>query len=349
MKMKQKLIIIIFPLLLFVLKRVLKCLKPLFQDEDAYLSKELNWRGFHPALCVHPSILFGEGTNEKSKVCFLKNKVSYLKKCIKIGLLKNEKGHELMRKLGIQPYFGNGLDFWFVERHTPMFSYTIPNASKPEGRLAVYTALTGNYDDVHEVLYKEEGVDYILFTNNPSLKSKSWKVMMIESDLDDVLLSREIKMLPHKYLGNEYETSIYIDANAVIYGEISDLTRYLYSNTTFAVSRHSIRKNVKEEIGACVKLRGTDKVMAEKQYEKYIQEGFKDDKSLLECGLLVRKHKNHKLQELMQVWYEEFKNGVRRDQLSLLPCMSRLNFENYAVMDGSVWHNQFNKIQRHKK
>ena len=108
-------------------------------------------------------------------------------------------------------------------------------------------------------------------------------------------------------------------------------------------------KNVKEEIGACVKLRGTDKVMAEKQYEKYIQEGFKDDKSLLECGLLVRKHKNHKLQELMQVWYEEFKNGVRRDQLSLLPCMSRLNFENYAVMDGSVWHNQFNKIQRHKK
>lgn len=97
-----------------------------------------------------------------------------------------------------------------------------------------------------------------------------------------------------------------------------------------------------------MKLRGVDAIEAKKQYEKYLREGFKDDQSLLECGILVRAHYDAKVQELMQSWYDEFKNGVKRDQLSLLPCISRLKFEDYVVMDGSVWHNQFNRIQRHK-
>lgn len=323
-------------------------MRPMFLREDMAIKGELCRQGFHIALCDHPSILFGERKQMGTNVSFLNLKVAYLKKCIKIGLLKDEKGHALMRELGMQPYFGNGVDFWFVESHTPIIPYTILDNPKPIGKIAVYSALTGGYDEVHEILYKEESVDYLLFTNNPSLKSETWQVVQVDSDWDDVLLSRDIKMLPHKYLGDTYETSIYIDANAVIYGEISELTRYLSGDISFAVSRHSIRKNVKAEIDACVKLRETDRAAAEKQYEGYLQEGFKDDKPLLECGLLVRKHHDPQLQELMRMWFEEFKNGVRRDQLSLLPCMSRLGFENYAVMDGSVWHNQFIRIQRHK-
>ena len=346
--MKQKLLKIISPLLLCLLRKVLKRLRPLFFREDVALKDELRWQGFHSALSTHPSILFGERKLGGAKVFFLKLRVVYLKKCIKIGLLKDIKGHKLMQELGMQPYYGNGVDFWFVESHSPIVPYTIPDHPKPKGRTVVYTALTGNYDEVHEVLYKEESVDYLLFTNNPSLTSKTWQVILVQSDLDNVLLSREIKMMPHKYLGEEYETSIYIDANAVIYGELSELTRYLGAGKSLAVSQHSIRKSVKEEIEACVKLRGTDPNEATRQYEKYLQEGFKDNHPLLECGILVRAHNDAKVQELMQSWYDEFKNGVKRDQLSLLPCISRLKFEDYVVMDGSVWHNQFNRIQRHK-
>lgn len=347
--MKQNLLKIISPLLFCLLGMVLKRMKPLFLGEDEALKDELLWQGFHSALFTHPSILFGERKQGGAKVFFLKLKVAYLKKCIKISLLKDEKGHKLMRELGMQPYYGNGVDFWFEESHSPIVPYTIPDNPKPEGRTVVYTALTGNYDDVHEVLYKEDDVDYLLFTNNPSLKSKTWQVKLLESELDNVLLSREIKMFPHKYLGDEYETSIYIDANAVIYGELSELTRYLGEGKPLAVSRHSIRKSVKEEFDACVKIIGMDRAMAEKQYESYWQKGFKDDQPLLECGILVRTHKDKKLQTLMQLWYNEFKSGVKRDQLSLLPCISRLKFDNYVVMNGSVWHNQFNRIQSHKK
>lgn len=348
-KVKESFIGILSPLLLAFLAREMHSMKPLFLAENGELRKNLYKKDFHNALSTHPSILFGERRQGGEKVSFLKIRIAYLKKCIKIGLLKNERGHKLMRELGIQPYFGNGVEFWFEEPHSPIKPYHMPEVEKPKGRLAVYSALTGNYDNVHEVLYKEEGVDYLLFTNNPSLKSKTWRVVYVESELDNVLLSREIKMFPHNYLGDAYDMSIYIDANAVIYGELSNLMKYLVGNKSFAVSRHWERKTLKEENEICVELLGVDKVKAEKQYERYLQEGFLDDQPLLECGLLVRKHNDQKLQQLMQVWFEEFKNGVRRDQLSLLPCISRLHFEGLAVMDGSVWHNQFNRIQRHKK
>lgn len=336
-------------MLLCLLGKVLKSLKPLFQSEEDSLRAALHRQGFHPALCAHPSILFGERGKDETRTGLLQAKVAYLKKCIKVGLLKGRRGHELMYELGMQPYYGNGVDFWFEESHSPVIPYTVPKAPKPKGKIVVYSALTGNYDDVHEILYKEEDVDYLLFTNNPSLTSKTWQVIFVQSDLDNVLLSREIKMMPHKYLGDEYETSIYIDANAVIYGELSELAKYLGEGKLLAVSQHSVRKSIKEEIEACVKLRGTDPIKATRQYERYLQEGFQDNHPLLECGILVRAHNDAKVLELMQSWYDEFKSGVKRDQLSLLPCISRLKFEDYVVMDGSVWHNQFNRIQRHKK
>lgn len=349
MSAKQSILKALSPHLLSRLKRVLVSLAPLFLREDDLLAKTLRFYGFHPALCAHPSILFGFQRQNSIRVRFVKQKVSFLKRCIRIGLLKEGKGHDLMRETGIREYYGNGKDFWFVETHSPIVLYSVPGASKPLGRVAVYTVLTGAYDNVHEILYKEDGVDYFLFTNNPSLTSETWMVIYVESSLEDVILSREIKMLPHKYLKEEYEVSVYVDANAAIYGEISELTRYLGNGASFAVTRHSIRKSVKEEMEACIKLRGTDRAKAEMQYERYLQEGFVDDRPLLECGLLVRAHHDRMLQDLMQLWFEEFKNGVHRDQLSLLPCMNKLGFENYTVMDGSIWHNQFIRILRHKQ
>ena len=348
-KLKETLLAMLRPLLLFLVKRNLFGMKSLFLSENKKLKIALREKGCHLALCVHPSIVFGEKLNVNGYMGCLGLRVAFLMKCIKIGLLKDERGHKLMRELGIQPYFGNGVEFWFEEFHSPIKPYHLPEVEKPQGRLAVYTALTGDYDEVHEILYKENDIDYILFTNNPSVKSKTWQVVLLESDLDDVLLSREIKMFPDKYLGSSYDMSIYVDANMVSYGELSELTKYLSEEKTFAVSRHAERNNVKEEIEACVSLIGVDKDMADKQYERYLREGFRDDQPLLECGCLVIRHGDQKLRELMQTWFEEFKGGIRRDQLLLMPCVSRLRFEGLVVMDGNVWHNQFFKVQRHKK
>lgn len=348
--LKQAIIDILSPLLYAILKCILKSLKPLFVMENESVKEQLKRLEFHPALCAHPSILFGrrESFEEHNSIFALKSKVAYLKKCIRLCLLKDEAGRQIMKELGIVEYYGNGVDFWFEEAHSPIIPYTIPNGNCQVNRLAIYTALTGDYDNVQEVLYKEDGVDYILFTNNPNLKSKTWKVVLVDSELDNVLLSREIKMLPHKYLGTEYDASIYIDANAVIYGELSQLVNYLHDGKTFAVSRHRERSMVSEELDTLVAMNRISADVATNQYQQYISEGFVDNMPLLECGLLVRKHSDKKLQHLMALWFCEFANKIRRDQISLLPCIQKLNFDNFAIMDGWVWHNQYFRIQRHK-
>ena len=337
------------PVLYYSLKKMLTGIKPLFEGENYTLVSKLRANGFHPAICTHPSIIFGEKKIIKTRSLFLELKIVYLKKCIRIGMLKGEKGHDALRELGIQPYYGNGKDFWFVEPNSPIVPYIIPDFPKPKGRIAVFSAITGDYDDVHEVLFKEDGIDYLLFTNNPSLKSKTWRVIQVKSNLNDVLLSREIKMMPHKYLGNKYEASIYIDANAVIYGEITELTRYLTEGKSFAVSRHGERGTVKKESQAIIDLIGLDKDVVITQYNQYIDEGFSDNSGLAECNILVRKHNEEPVIDLMNLWWDEFCRGIKRDQISLMPCIEKSGFAGLAWMEGGYSrHNQFCKIVSHK-
>ena len=73
----------------------------------------------------------------------------------------------------------------------------------------IYTVITGNYDTIKQPLVVEEGVEYVLFTNNPGIVDAGvWKVLQIPSEQwqgrtereNNILLSRKVKMLPHKYL-----------------------------------------------------------------------------------------------------------------------------------------------------
>ena len=192
-------------------------------------------------------------------------------------------------------------------------------------------------------------VEYLMFTNNPGITSKTWKVVYVPEDIDNVLLSRKIKILPHQYLPDEYDCSIYVDANAIIYGELSLLTSYLSEDIGFAVSRHHERNSVKEEVSTLIERRMVPSKEATDQYLRYRSEGFKDDLGLAECSILVRKHKEKDLQMLMESWWDEFRRGVRRDQVSLMPCLQRSDYSKFVFMDGYVRHNQFCRIVDHKR
>ena len=347
--MMKKILLILKPLLLCLFGLNLRTLKSLFVTENKGLRESLRKNNFHLALCSHPSILFGCRENNYYCTTFLNWKIKFVSQCVRIKILTTNNGHKLLNKLGIDLHFGNGVEFWFEESHSPIVPYSIPTSNVVNQKLiAVYTALTGNYDNVNEILYKEDNVDYFLFTNNPSITSNTWQVVYVDNGLENQLLSRHIKMFPQKYLDSKYEISIYIDASAVIYGEISQLVKYLNDKVSFAVSKHSVRNTLKEEFDACVAIKKIDQSTAILQYNRYVAEGIVDNIPLVECGILVRRHNDEKLQQLMQCWYEEFKNGIHRDQLSLLPMIKKNNFMGYVIMDGSVWHNQFNKIVAHK-
>jgi hypothetical protein len=49
-------------------------------------------------------------------------------------------------------------------------------------RYSVLTFIIGQgYEKVHELLYKQDDVDYVLVTDDPSLKSSTWRVVCEQS------------------------------------------------------------------------------------------------------------------------------------------------------------------------
>ena len=79
-------------------------------------------------------------------------------------------------------------------------------------KICVYTCITGNYDNLIEI-NKEKGIDYLCFTNNKKIKSKSWKIIYIEDKkLTNVELARKVKILGNE-ITNKYDITIWKDGN----------------------------------------------------------------------------------------------------------------------------------------
>lgn len=224
-----------------------------------------------------------------------------------------------------------------------------PNEQRPKGRVAVYSVLIGDYDNIKDPLCVSPNVDYLLFTNR-DIKCRVWRTITVSDErLTDLLLSRRIKMLPQEYLPEGYDFSIYIDANVVIWGDITMLLTKFNERCHFAVTAHSVRNTVKDELDELVRLGKVKRDVADIVYAKYKSDGFKDDLGLAECTALVRRCDNERLNSLMQSWWREFStDGLFRDQPSLMYCLWKERYQDYELMEGHVMNNQFCATISHK-
>ena len=222
----------------------------------------------------------------------------------------------------------------------------------------IYTVITGNYDTIKQPLVVEEGVEYVLFTNNRDIKDAGeWKVVHIPTEQwqgrtereNNILLSRKVKMLPHVYLPEECEFSIYVDADMLIKEPLTRLLKDLREKTLFAACRHSYCGSVREEIEDLVVKGMVDATQIENQWQRYVEWGFKDDLGISENGLLIRRHNDARVIKLMELWWEEYQNGCLRDQVSLIPCMYRTGFMPYfQFIEMDIRKNEFVEVMRHK-
>ncbi len=238
--------------------------------------------------------------------------------------------------------------------------------------VAIYTVITGDYDSVKQPQVVMPGAGYFLFTNNAEIVDLCdtqnlcgyrwrgtddcrfsgnigvWKVFLLQ-ETNNILISRKVKMLPHVYLPNGFDTSVYVDANMVITGDFTELVKSLDVSTTMAAFMHSYCNSVREEIDDLIKRGKIKPDEAEKQWQRYVEWGFKDDMGITENGCLIRKHNDVKLKELMELWWQEFKGGCPRDQVSLMPCIHRVKFGGLKMLDGNIHNNKWIKICKHKK
>lgn len=209
-----------------------------------------------------------------------------------------------------------------------------------EKKIVVYTVIVGDYDYLKDPEYIMENCDYVCFTNNRRLESEIWKIVYIEnSELDPTRWNRKYKILPHRYL-SQYQWSIYVDGNVRLIGNLREYVQNESKGSPMLCLRHSTRESLYDEAEECIKFHKDNEEVIRKQIEGYKREGYKADNGLTVNNILVRKHMEPDVIELMEAWWSEVEKKSCRDQLSFRYVCWKKNFE-CDISDLKCWKSKY--------
>lgn len=182
--------------------------------------------------------------------------------------------------------------------------------------LVVYTANFGGYDFVSSVKCSWN-CDFVCFTDSPNLVGECWNIVLVDSfEKSNVDLNRYYKMHPHLFF-SEYEMSLYIDSHIILKQDPRALFYKYLSRHLMALPCHNDRTCAYAEGIIVVDRRGCDRDMAFSQLSRYESEGFPRNFGLTENGLIFRRHMDPDVVLVMHDWWHEYRNGIRRDQITL--------------------------------
>jgi len=218
----------------------------------------------------------------------------------------------------------------------------------------IYTSLTGNYDNLEEPGYIMKGWDYICFTNNPTLRSKStWQFKPIPyTKGNNIILSRYPKLNPHRVL-KDYDTSIYIDSNIKILTNSLEFraNELIQSNVKLSIAKHPERNCIYEEAKICLNDMLDKRTRIIKHIDFLESEGFPKNYGLYENNIIYRIHNDPTIRKMDEAWWDLYNTFSRRDQLSLAYILWKYNIdctplfpENFNIRFSSDF-----KYLKHKK
>jgi len=196
-------------------------------------------------------------------------------------------------------------------------SHVYPTHDSFTGKGVIYSAITGNYDTVHDPLVLNPKYDYILFTNNPNIKSNIWKIVYLDNPekLDNIRLARHVKIKGFEYLSG-YDYSIWVDGKLQITGNIDDYINQNKGDMPILCMPHYINNCIFEEKEVCESLNKDNSEIMTKQIKEYSYEGYPKNFGMIDSCVLVRELHNEKLNSVMNTWWNEVNNKSYRDQLS---------------------------------
>lgn len=221
-------------------------------------------------------------------------------------------------------------------------------------KICVYTCITGNYDNLIEIKQKEDNIDYICFTNNKSIKSNTWDIRYFNEDMDNLTLSRKVKILGYQYLP-EYELLVWIDGAVKIEKPVSQFLKECCELESYdmIVFRHKYRDCIYDEINECVRV-NKETIDNAARIEKYLRDNnYPSHNGLSENTVLIRKN-IESVNKLMDDWFYMVSTFSSRDQLSFNFCLwknpIRIKFLDMYVFDNEYFkHQGHNEIKRTNK
>lgn len=228
--------------------------------------------------------------------------------------------------------------------------FTVPYIGK---RIAVYTSVYGKYDKIYEPLYKDQNCDYYIYTDQNINQNSIWKKVNFDLFPENVntnfLKNRYIKMLPQKFFPN-YEYSVYIDGNLQITSEISLYFRNFSAITGIAMHKHPSNTGIYEEIMYNCRLGKITETEATLLKKRYKENKMPDNFGMYECNVICRKHHDERCKEIMERWWTEIIDGVKRDQLYFTYVIFLLGykFEDVGLLGNNINSNPMFIRYQHK-
>lgn len=194
-----------------------------------------------------------------------------------------------------------------------------PALIKQGKRIAVYTALFGDYDEIKEIKKTNRQCDYFIFTDQIIPDNSGWKKREFEFPdeikNDNTLKNRYLKTHPH-LLFPDYEYSIYLDSVFVIRLDIMRLMGRMGEKIFGLFHHHANVQCSYVEADRVKRLGLAPREIVEEQVNSYKNEGFPKNFGFFECGCIVRKHNDLCCVNVMNTWWNEIYFRAHRDQLS---------------------------------
>ena len=188
-------------------------------------------------------------------------------------------------------------------------------------RIAVYTVVFGNYDNIREPVFIPDNCDYYIVTDQDIPDNSIWKkvdISRFDSDIN-ILTNKEKNLFFRSHpdlLFSEYEYSIYIDGNVMPITDLTELINYL-GNCGIGIFWHPGRQCIYDECRACMYFGMISSEQGEKHIEYLETNQMPHNYGLLETCVIARKHNLDICKKVMNDWWNEFMHTPRRDQLSL--------------------------------
>lgn len=259
----------------------------------------------------------------------------------------------------LQKIFRYVLSGYIFERKAILKSLQQPNGFIPSPntyqlpKIAVYTVSTGGYDQIREPKYIDEGMDYFVFTKSKMKQNSVWKVLDAGKSCAGMTAleqSRFVKTHPQLYF-QDYEISIYIDANIQIQKDIRPLIfKMIDNNKIIAIHRHNSRDCIYHEARIVWAQKRARFVDILKQIMTYRKEGFPRHYGLFENNIIIRFHNNPKCIDIMETWWNEIMTKTKRDQLSFVYSLwkNKVNSDFVMSLGNCSRNSEYFSIVNHK-
>jgi len=184
-------------------------------------------------------------------------------------------------------------------------------------RVAVCTAVAGNFDELVSLPTVESGVDYFCFTDKSVDVPPPYKNQLTPYiDPNPRKTARFVKTHPH-YFFPEYDVVVWIDANVVpLQGILPYVEAVIASDADIGVIRHPVRDGYIEEAGECVRIGADDEEVLNEQIRYYEALGVKNT-DLVETNILISRPKHDRVKKFFDTWWREINKRSIRDQISM--------------------------------